>query len=354
MKLRSGALLSIALWGVFLAGTRFAVVPPESCGDANAGAIRLAMEEAAGWMKRNLNADGTYVYLYLPDTDTIPPDYNEVRHAGVTMALYQAAGRLNDPEALAAADRALGWMQDHLANRDGWTALDWPGGRPALGATALMAAGLAERRVATGDHSYDELMRGLGRYIMAMQRDDGGFYNGWDTARNQPLPGTSKYYPGEALWALALLDKAFPNEGWNDPAHRAASWLVANRDDELDVDFPPLPDQWTAYGLAELADTGLDEAEADYARRLAERWGFLTRVESQRQGGWMGRLVRGREARGSGMGTWVEGLAAANEAGPARSGTASGTIAPLSGSESVRPRQSRCTACGSMMMPAAS
>jgi hypothetical protein len=295
---------------VFLGGLRFAVVPPESCGDANAGDIRLAMEEAAGWMKRNQNADGTYVYVYLADTDTIPGEYNEVRHAGVTMALYQAAGRLDDPEALAAADRALGWMQDHLSRRDGWTALDFPGGRPILGGTALMEAGLAERRVATGDGSYDDLMRGLGRFIVAMQREDGGFYNGWDIAGNGPLPGTSKYYPGEALWALALLDKAFPGEGWIDAAHRAATWLVTKRDDELDVDFAPLPDQWTAYGLAELADTGLNETEAGYARHLAERWGFLSRIESQRQGGWMGRFVRGREARGAGMGTWVEGLAA--------------------------------------------
>src|SRR5574341_28433 len=223
IRLPSGALLSIALWGVFLAGLRFAAVPPESCGDANAGSIRLAMEEAASWMKRNLDADGTYVYIYLPNTDTIPSQYNEVRHAGVTMSLYQAAGRLGDADALAAADRALGWMVDHLASRDGWSALDWPGGRPGLGATALMTAGLAERRVATGDSSHDELMRELGRFMVAMQRDDGGFYNGWDTSGDKPLPGTSKYYPGEAFWAITLLDKAFPGEGWGDAAHRAAS-----------------------------------------------------------------------------------------------------------------------------------
>lgn len=310
MKLRSGALLSVAFWGVFLAGVRLAVVPPESCGDTDPAAVRLAMEEAAEWMKRNLKPDGTYVYLYFTETDSIPRDYNEVRHAGVTMSLYQAAGRLGDPRALAAADGALAWMERRLVRRHGWAALDWPGGQPKLGATALMTAGLAERRVATGDDSYDGLMRSLGRFMVAMQRDDGGFFNGWDTSSDLPLPGTSKYYPGEAFWALTLLDKAFPGEGWGAAARGAASWLVMSRDDELGVDFPPLPDQWTAYGLAELADSGLDETEAAYARRLAERWGFFTRAEGQRQGSWMGRLVRGRDARASGLGTWVEGLTA--------------------------------------------
>ncbi len=297
MKLRPGALLTIALWGVFLAGTRVAVVPPESCGDANAGAIRLAMEEAAGWMKRNLKPDGTYLYIYLADTDTIPEEYNEVRHAGVTMSLYQAAGRLGDAEALAAADRGLEWMRAHLVRRDTWAALDWPGGEPNLGATALMAAGLAERRAATGDHSYDELMRELGRFLVALQLGDDGFAVGWSIAKGLAVPGTSKYYPGEAFWALTLLDKAFPGQGWDEAAGRAADWLVTKRDDELDVDFPPLADQWTAYGLAELADTGLSEDQAGYARRLAERWGFFTRAESQREGGWVGRLARGRPAR---------------------------------------------------------
>lgn len=310
MKVRSGALLSIALWGVFLAGTRVAVVPPESCGEANAEAIERAMVEAAGWMKRNQHADGTYLYLYFANTDTVPVEYNEVRHAGVTMSLYQAAGRLGDAESLAAADRGLEWMQGHLVRRDGWAALDWPGGEPKLGATALMAAGLAERRVATGDESHDGLMRELGRFMLALQRADGGFHNGWLVAAGEPVPGTSRYYPGEAFWALTLLDKAFADEGWRDAGQRAADWLVTRRDEELDVEFPPLPDQWTAYGLAELADTGLSRTQADYAQRLAERWGFFTRVESQRQGGWMGRLVRGQEARASGMGTWVEGLAA--------------------------------------------
>ena len=303
-------MLTIAVWGAFLAGTRVAVVPPESCGDANAGAIRLAMEEAAGWMKRNARQDGTYLYIYLADTDTVPEEYNEVRHAGVTMSLYQAAGRLADPEALAAADRALGWMQDHLVRREGWAALDWPGGQPKLGATALMTAALAERRVATGDGKYDGLMRELGRFMTFLQRPDGGFANGWRLGTGEPVPGTSRYYPGEAFWALTLLNSAFPGEGWDDAASKAADWLVTRRDEELDVDFPPLPDQWTAYGLAELADYGLSEEQADYARRLAERWGFFTRAESQREGGWLGRLARGRPARASGMGTWVEGLTA--------------------------------------------
>ncbi len=96
------------------------------------------------------------------------------------MALYQAAGRYGDAEALAVADRATAWMLDNLVEADGWVALAAPAGaRAQLGSSALMAVALAERRLATGDDRYDDVMRGLGRFMVAMQRDDGGFHVAW-------------------------------------------------------------------------------------------------------------------------------------------------------------------------------
>ena len=305
------AILSVALWGLFLAGIRIAVVPPETCGDDRTEAIAGAAERALGWMKRNQLPDGRYVYLYYADTDTVSDDYNEVRHAGVTMALYQAAGRYGDPQALAVADKGLAWMKARVERRHGWAALSGGGPDLKLGATALMTVALAERRLATADTDYDGLMRDLGGFLAALQRPDGGFHVGWQLDSEQPvIYGTSRYYPGEAFWALALLHEAFPGEGWDEAARRAGEFITTRRDELEDVDFPPLADQWAAYGLAEVSEGGLTDAQIRYARRLAERFGFLTRIEAQRQHGALGRLVRGQGSRGAGMGTWMEGMAA--------------------------------------------
>lgn len=261
-------------------------------------------------MVRNQLEDGRYVYTYHADSDSVTGDYNEVRHAGVTMALYQAAGRLQDPEALEAADRALLWMQANLEERHGWAALAPHGGRAKLGASALMLVSLAERRLATGDPAHDELMRELASFVMAMQRPDGGFHVAYILGADKPdEEGTSRYYPGEALWALALTHEALPDPALENAAWQALEFITQYRDEVEGVEFPPLPDQWAAYSLAEMTDWGLSDHDIDYANRLASRFGFLVRSESQRQGSWYGRLVRPGDVRASGVGTWTEALA---------------------------------------------
>jgi len=305
------ALFSVAIWIAFVGVLRIAVVPPESCGSPNRDAIAGAAVAAEGWLQRNQGLDGRYVYIYDHDTDTISSEYNEVRHAGVTMALYQAAGRFQDADALGAGDDGLAWMNENLIRQDGWAALAPGGGRAKLGASALMLVAVAERRLATADPQHDELMRELGRFIVALQRGDDGFYVAWLPAERAPqLEGTSRFFPGEAFWALALLHEAFPGEGWDGPARLAADFLTTRRDEVEDVSFPPLADQWTAYGLAEMVEWGLDDHHVAYARRLAERFGFLIRMEAQRQGSALGTLLRGGEIRAAATGTWVEGMAA--------------------------------------------
>ncbi len=299
---------SIVFWVVLAAVLRVGVVPPESCGDTDPAALESAARASAAWIMRNQHDDGSYTYVYLSDSDTIPDDYNIVRHAGVTMSLYQAAGYFEDRKMLSAADAGMGWLVDHLESRHGWSAPVLGEDEVSLGAVGLMTVSLAERRLVTGDTQYDGVMHDLGRFMLAVQHEDGGFGTGWDLRTDSAIAGTSRYYPGEALWGLALLAEAFPDEGWDDAAWKALDYIITKRDAEAGIDFPPLPDQWLAYGLAEMADWGLADRDIEHATALAGRFGLLVRTSAQRQGGAIGRLVKGREARAAGLGTWVEGL----------------------------------------------
>jgi small neutral amino acid transporter SnatA (MarC family) len=123
----------------------------------------------------------------------------------------------------------------------------------------------------------------------------------------------SKYYTGEAYWALALLHRVFPDEGWGEAADRIGAYLATERD-EAEDHWPAIPDHWAAYGQAETVtfpERGappLTAAEADYARSQAGYFGSATRWVSQQAGPW-GEVVRPGDApRGGGYGVMSEAL----------------------------------------------
>jgi small neutral amino acid transporter SnatA (MarC family) len=290
----------------------FAVVaPPERCPDVAESDLRDAADETVGWFVRNQNEDGTWLYEYDATTDEAIPDYNVVRHAGVTMGLYQAAAA-GLPGALASADRGTDWALDRLIEREGWAAVTHRGRTP-VGATALLVAGLVDRREATGDDRYDETMGALGRFLASQVEPSGAVLSDYSATAREPVAGSySKYYTGEAYWALARLHHVFPDDGWDEVADRVGAYLTADRD-EVEGYWPPIPDHWAAYGLAETVafperDGSLTAAEAAYARRQAGLFGSQVRWISQRAGPW-GAAVRGPFVpRGGGYGVIGEAL----------------------------------------------
>ena len=300
---------TVVVCAVGLALLRVTVAAPQRCPEITPESLTTSASASADWIEIAQYPDGRYVYEYNAETDSLPDDYNVVRHAGVTMSIYQAVA-LGDPTRLRAADLGTAWMEANLIEQDNWVALRNPWtGRVKLGASSLMLAGLTQRRLATNDPAYDDLMRRLARFLVVMQLPDGAMLNYWDPATGEPDPTVrSRYATGEALWALAQMHRHFPGEGWDEPSWRIADYLALHRDEVEDLSFPPWPDQWAAYSLSEMADWPLEDHHIEYARALAERFGFLIRVESQRTGGFINEPFHGRLTRAAGLGTWVEGL----------------------------------------------
>jgi small neutral amino acid transporter SnatA (MarC family) len=308
------AILPLIFWAAALGVVRLALLPAEHCGSDDPDAMRAAAQQAGGWLAVGQQLDGSYTYDYDQARGRPSGDYNIVRHAGVTMSLYQIAHRLGDQQAFATAERGTAWMLGHLVRVDDWAALVDEGAIDArLGATALMTIALAERRLMTGDPQHDATLRELGRFMLALQRPDGGFSVAWEFPRNGPNPtGTSVYYPGEALWALAMLHEAFPSDEFDAGAWQAVDFITLRRDEVEGVKFPPLNDHWAAYGMAEMSDWDrpLSDHHIAYARRLAGRFSLLVRTEAQKYHDDPLSFIRGGVQAGASLGTWIEGLAA--------------------------------------------
>jgi small neutral amino acid transporter SnatA (MarC family) len=287
------------------------IAPPERCPPVTVAGLRASAGEAVQWFVRNQEADGRWLYQYDAAEAEVVPDYNVIRHAGVMMSLYQAAGE-GLPDALGSADRGLEWITGRLVERDGWIAVRSGPALP-VGGTALLAAGLAERRLVTGDEANDDLLRGLGRFLVAQTEPSGAVLASYELPAGRPSSEYSRYYTGEAYWALARLHLTFPDEGWDEAADRVGGY-IAGRRDEAEQYWPPLPDHWAAYGQSETVtfpertDAVLTADEAGYARRQAGLFGSQVRWISQRAGSW-GAVVRGPFVpRGGGYGVIGEAL----------------------------------------------
>jgi hypothetical protein len=265
------------IWGLGIAVLRVAVVPAERCPSVDAAAARRSVDGAVAWLERGLRADGSFLYGYHRDSNQVAPGYNDTRHAGVVYILYRA-------RRIEAGDAGLSYVRANLVRHGGWTAFARLGDDAGVGASALTVAALVQRRLATGDPRYDELARRMGRFLVAQTRADGSVLEYWRPATMRPVPGGfGKFATGEAFYALALLHRVFPGEGWDAAARRVARYLATRRD-VAEGYATRQPDHWAAYGLDALAPAGLTATEVAYARRLAGYFGYEARFVSQHTG----------------------------------------------------------------------
>jgi hypothetical protein len=301
------------------------LAPPEHCPTVTRADLRASATEAVDWFVRNQRESGRWLYLYDHTTGDVDAEpYNVVRHAGAILGLEQAA-TADVPGARASADDGTDWLLDRIIERGDWSAVSYTG-EVAVGTSALFLSALAERRAATGDTDHDELMSRLGRFLVSQVEPTGAVLAYYDTRTEAPVPDVrSKYYTGEAYWALARMHRLFPDDGWDAPADLIGHYLATERDDREGHRLA-IPDHWAAYGLAETVgapagpgwppdtDGGavgrtLTPAERAYARHQAGAFGAQVRWYAQLFGPWgePTRWFRG-EPRGGGYGVVGEAL----------------------------------------------
>lgn len=130
---------------------------------------------AAAWLKEAQRPTGVFYYIYDPVKDEYEIEqYNDVRHAGTTYALYQAYGLLGDEAVLATAEGAGGYIQKNTVPivSAGEAYLDVQNGDTSLGGQALALVALVERRRVTGKTDADELIHEMAEFLLWMEYED--------------------------------------------------------------------------------------------------------------------------------------------------------------------------------------
>ena len=240
--------------------------PDPSADDAVAAATL-----AGRYLTRAAGPRGRFVYIYRPRTDDAPRGYNILRHAGTIMAMIELHRASRDPDLLAAAERAIGYLLRAIRPCPTSPDAAWvvESGVVKLGGNALAILALTEHARATGKRTHLPIMRKLARWIVSVQQPDGRFaVHKVFVSSGRRAAFRSVYYPGEAILALLRLHRIDPNKTWVDAAERNARYLITVRDKKLeDLELPP--DHWLLYGLNELYRLRKKPLYLDHARRIA-------------------------------------------------------------------------------------
>lgn len=202
--------------------------------------VKASIIYSGEWYLQNLTGEGQVTYKMWPEENRYSNEYNHVRHELATWNLWQSWTLDPRPEFMEGALRAQDWTLRALVERDASNLEDWErkhvekspykddilkngiayltyDKNTKLGSVVVGLLGMVEVAKATNDHSNDELMRKLGRFVLMSQTAEGSF-------RPYHVPPGHPYehekndiVPGEAALSLVALSEYF-----NDPLYLEA------------------------------------------------------------------------------------------------------------------------------------
>jgi len=175
----------------------------------DAAQLQGAVDAAERYILDAQGDDGRFEYKADPFTGQVTyRGFALARQAGTTLVICEL-GR--DPRATEVARRALAMLVSTLQPVGELGVLIPPQAseptRAGLGSTALSTIALLSCRERVGDE-FDEAIGRMTRFLLHMQRDDGGFHPEIDLETGEPIPGPDPLYAvGQAVFALTLLER---------------------------------------------------------------------------------------------------------------------------------------------------
>lgn len=248
-----------------------------------------ALELADNHIAKAQLDSGVFRYTLQPFTGKQQTrSWNLPRQAGTTLVMCELGREPRRTKRV--ADQSLRFMAKHARDSGEVTALikSKTGETADLGSTALPAIAFLSCRERVGD-GYDELIGGMVRFLLTMQRDDGSFYPQFDTAAGAIIDGPEPMYAGgQAIFALTLAEKlaleqpdvaaaaGLPDAATlHDAVERAMGFYTGPYWDTFVRDFFWLEENW--HCLAARASLGHHRNDA-YERYCIDYMTYKSRV----------------------------------------------------------------------------
>ncbi len=205
----------------------------------NLDTVTASIINAGEWWLANLQPDGSVTYKFWPEDNRYSDEYNHVRHELATWNLWQAYTLDPRPEFLEGAIRSQNWTLQSTQVRNRGNMVDWEraivdnskyrdeinekgmayftyANNTKLGSAVVGLFGMIETARATNDHSKDELLRQIGRYVLVSQLENGSFRPYWVPPGHAYEHSVNDIVPGEAALSLVYLAEYFDDPQYLD------------------------------------------------------------------------------------------------------------------------------------------
>jgi|SRR5579862_1048368 len=246
-------------------------------------ALGHAIELSTGYVNRACGSTGKFTYSVDMDSGRLSLSYNIVRHAGAMYALAMANRFHKNRNVVDAMTRAAGFLLTNYVGLDRhsnmlviWSDPSSQSGEAELGASGLGLVALSEVEQARPNTVPREQLRGLGRFVLFLQKSDGSFTSKYRADSGPVDNWDSLYYPGEAALGLVALYELDHSHEWLVAAGKALAYLAQRRATTREL----APDHWaliaTAKFLPYYEQSACPASRADlvaHAARICE--GFL-------------------------------------------------------------------------------
>lgn len=199
--------------------------------------IRDMLVDGGEWWLHNMRADGSINYKYWPTQNRLSTDYNEVRHILAARDLADTWRYRHDARYLKGSRQAMDWLMRYAVRGSdpAHDTLPHPAadamlfrypfkvgevrGKPPnqkLGTVAVALLGWVAWAEASGDHSEDDNIRAMARFVKNRLLPNGKF-DPYYVNRGHPYYGQENdIVPGEAALALGEVAEYFGEPEWLD------------------------------------------------------------------------------------------------------------------------------------------
>lgn len=261
--------------------------------------LERALREGVGWLLRNQREDGSYAYQFEPRRAAFGPEDNLIRQAGTAYSVAAVGVALGDRACDESARRCIDYLLSHAALTEDERRLTYirVNDDGSLGAVALTLLAIVHL-----EHTapYDDVMRELGRSIVALQDPCGQLCCSFVDPQDYAGQG---FYPGEALFALAVLHERAGDEAFRRCLERAFEYYPDWWKRDPDAAFIP----WQTHVAHRMYRLGGEAKYAEFALRMTD-W-ILTKAFRAGDApfpDYVGGV--GRPRPGISTGTYMEGI----------------------------------------------